>query len=305
VSPGVNYAAVMDVGGTSLTSAIVDSTGSVLSESLNHCEINSTGPAETILKTFAAILKSALLFAQLNDLDVLGIGISICGPFNYNEGISQIRGLNKYEAIYGFNVQEELRARLNIHEDVSMIFDHDASSFARGEAWSGAASDYRRTIVLTLGTGLGSAFVVDGVVVEEGRGIPRLGWIAGQPYREGLVDHYTSNAHIMKLYRERTGKDLDVIDIAGQAFAGDNIARDVFREVATTIGSVLLERHIIPFGAESIILGGQIAKSYELYLSGLSDQLIGVPSLKAIKQAADIDHSALKGVAKILFNSCC
>lgn len=302
MSTRVDYAAVMDVGGTSLASAIVDNSGFVLPDSLNHCEIDSTGPAEIIVTTFAAILDSTLSFARLNNLDILGIGISICGPFNYKEGISRIRGLNKYEAIYGVNIQKELRERLNLHVNIPMIFDPDAASFARGEAWCGAARDYRRTIVLTLGTGLGSAFIVDGEVVEKGPGVPRLGWVAGQPYRDGLVDHYTSNSHIMKLYRERRGESLEVVDIANKAFAGDNTARGVFREVATIIGNVLLERHIIPFGAESIILGGQIAKSYELYLSGLSDTLHSVPSLKAIKQAADIDHSALKGVGKIFFD---
>ena len=45
-----------------------------------------------------------------------------------------------------------------------------------------------RSVGLTLGTGVGSAFAVDGKIVGKGRGVPPGGEIWDLPYRESIVE---------------------------------------------------------------------------------------------------------------------
>ena len=46
---------------------------------------------------------------------LLGIGIAMPGPFDYNEGISLIRNLGKYDSIFGVNVRQYLSSEFNLN----------------------------------------------------------------------------------------------------------------------------------------------------------------------------------------------
>ena len=70
----------------------------------------------------------------------------------------------------------------------------------------------------------------------------------------------------------------------------------------TYAGLVIRVRHVIPFGARCLVVGGQIARSLELFRPGLERELRDVPGLDGIQLAADIERSALKGAAKLVFD---
>ena len=56
-----------------------------------------------------------------------------------------------------------------------MRYRNDAEAAIVGEALSGAGIAYSRLIGLTLGTGLGSAFIVEREVITEGDNVPPHG----------------------------------------------------------------------------------------------------------------------------------
>lgn len=296
-------AACLDIGGTSVKAGIVGRDGAVEPSSSLTRPVDSGGTAESILETFAATARGCLDFAQSHGIAVAGIGVCIGGPFDYPNGISLIRGLDKYEAIYGVNVKEHLRQALGLPAGFPILFDIDAWSFGRGEVWYGAGRDYRRVIVFTMGTGVGSAFAVDRTIVGEGPGVPWLGWISGQRHREGILNDYISRTSMRRRYRERTGLDVDVKEMAERAVGGDRAARDTFTEVGTELGGFLREHHVAEFGAECLIFGGQIARSFDLFVDPIRESLQAIPCLKAILPAADIEWSALRGAARWVFDS--
>ena len=298
-----HYAACLDIGGTSVKSGVVRMDGTLYAGSLRRRPVDSGGTAELILRTFADSLKEELDIVQNNNLILDGIGIAICGPFDYENGISKIRGVDKYESLYDVNVKEYLRRELELPSDLPMLFDIDAWAFGRGEVWTGAGKPYSRVVVFTMGTGVGSAFAVDGRVVSEGPGVPWLGWISGQKYRDGILNDYISRTYMMNRYRALTGLDIDIKDMADKAREGDANARQVFGEIGSELGDFLREHHVKEFGAECIILGGQISKSYELFVGPVKSALEGIESLQAILPAMDIECSALKGVARFVFDS--
>jgi glucokinase len=281
--------------------------------------IDSAGPREGMVAGFSAAIAEAMAQAERALLHVAGIAVAICGPFDYRRGISLIRGVGKYESLYGLDLRAALRERLGLDPGLPLLFDVDAWSFARGEAWRGAARGYRRAIAFTLGTGVGSAFLNEGRVVASGPGVPPLGWITGQRYREGILDNYLSRDYIIERFRSATAPDggglgqvqvppelsgapLDVEAIASRAAGGDERARQVFDEVAGRLGEFIRDRHVIPFEAECLVFGGRIARSLDLFRPGLERSLAGLPVLDALLASSDPEASALRGAAKLVFD---
>jgi glucokinase len=298
VSRPARYVACLDIGGTSVKSAVVGDDGAVAARSLTIDPVDSAGSREEILGAFARALGRALRLAREERMPLAGIGISICGPFDYERGISKITGLDKYEAIYDVDVKQALIEELRLPEALPFLFDVDAWSFARGEVWTGAARPYRRVIVFTLGTGVGSAFAADGRIVSDGNGVPWLGWVSGQKYRQGILNDYISRTFMIRRYQELGGPRIDVKDMAARADRGDPTARQVFVEVARELGGFLRHHHVEEFQAECLVFGGQISKSFHLLAGPLREELRDVRCPKAIIPAADIEGSAIKGVAK-------
>jgi glucokinase len=319
VTPDERCAIALDVGGTSVRAGAVGPNGELVAGSRRAVPIDSGGTRDSIVEGFGEALAGALARAERAGLRVLGIAVAICGPFDYRRGISLIRGVGKYDALYGVDLGAALRERLGLAEGLPLLFDIDAWSFARGEAWLGVACGYRRAIAFTLGTGVGSAFLDEGRVVTSGPGVPPLGWITGQRYREGILDNYVSRAYIIERYRSalaaaggdsahdpgplpHPGAPLDVESIARRASSGDERALRAFDEVAGRLGRFIRDRHVIPFEAECLVFGGRIARSLDLFRPALERSLTGIPSLKTVLASNDSEASALRGAAKLLFD---
>ena len=296
------FIACLDVGGTSVKSAVVKDDGSLLDHSFSVSPVDSGGSGKHILGAFAAALGRGLAIIENKRLRLLGIGVSICGPFDYERGISRITGLDKYEAIYDVNVKQVLQQELRLPAGLPLLFDVDSWSFARGEVWAGAARGYRRVIVFTLGTGVGSAFALGGRIVSEGPGVPWYGWVSGQKYRDGILNDYISRTFMVRRYEELSGTRLDVKEIAARADGGDSQAKRVFEEVGWELGGFLRDHNVEEFQAECLVFGGQISKSFHLFARPLREALKDVSCLKAIIPAEDIDGSAIKGVGRYVLD---
>jgi len=225
------------------------------------------------------------------------------GPFDYGEGISLMK--HKYASIYGLNVKREFVQRLDLEEDFLIRFENDAWTFLRGEAWLGAAQEYNRIVGLTLGTGLGSAFMVDDEIVIEGAGVPPHAWVGALPYDDGIVEDKISRRGIISRYRELAGnsfsKNEDVEGIALKGLeSGDKNSLKVFDELGFTLARVM-KPLLSDFKAECLVLGGQISKSFSLFEATLKKRLRSVPSLERVIRARLIDLSPLYGAAKLVF----
>jgi len=297
----MKFVVCMDIGGTSLKTGIVGESGALAPGSLHAETLDSRGSAQSILSAFADALRSSLAFASTENVPVAGIGIAICGPFDCEKGISLIRGVGKYEALYGVDVKSALRSMTGLADDLPLFFDIDSWCFARGEVWYGAGAGFERVIVLTLGSGLGSAFSIHRRIVAEGPGVPWLGWIAGQRYRDGILNDYICRDAMCRRYTQLSGLSADVAEIARAARGGDEPARQVFEETGSALGFFLREHNVRDFGAECLIFGGRISLSFDLFAPSLQNALGRLPCLRATLEAADIECSALKGAARYVF----
>jgi glucokinase len=258
-----NLAIGVDIGGSHITAVAVDMKRHVIiDQSRAESPVNNKAEADLILGVWADALKKVLKGIQTFNLR--GIGFAMPGPFDYVNGICLIRGVPKYEKLYGVNVGKAISSRLGLPCDCKIRFMNDATSFAVGEAWAGKASGYAKVMAITLGTGFGSAFVDNRIPVVDGETVPRLGCVYHLPFGNGIADDSFSTRWFTSRYTEVTGRKTDgVREIADEAKKGPEI-KALFDEFGRNLGS-FLSPWLLRFGAEILVIGGNISHAYDLF----------------------------------------
>ena len=146
-----------DIGGSHITAAVVDlTTGEMIPASKQKEKVNAAAEAHEIIASWTLAIGNAI---KASATPIASIGIAMPGPFDYPNGISLIKGVAKYESLYGMNIREALKKELNFSGDI--YFENDASCFAIGESWTGEGVGCDRVVAITLGTGLGGTFLIN------------------------------------------------------------------------------------------------------------------------------------------------
>jgi glucokinase len=223
--------------------------------------------------------------------DVERCGVAVPAPFDYERGIALLR--HKLAALYGVDVRGELAAALGI-DPAALSFLNDAAAFGLGEWWAGAARGYPRTVAITLGTGLGSAFLADGRIVQSGPSVPPEGALYLVPFRGAAVEERISRRGLLARYG--AGRGLDVQHVAERARHGDVHAREAFDHVAAELAEFLVP-WLVRFEAGCLVVGGSIARAWDLIEPVLEPALAPVESLELVTVAAAIDDAPLLGAA--------
>ena len=284
---GIEAVIALDVGGSSVKSALVTTNQQIIG-SVCVDVIQSESTADVILNTLAAIIN-----VHLNKVkEVRGVAFGFPGPFNYEQGICLIQNQAKYDALYGLNVGEMLKKILR-RPALEMKYRNDAEAAILGEALYGAGKLYPRLLGLTLGTGLGSAFIAEGVLVMEGPGVPPNGWLYSLPYRNQRADDLFSTRGLLARLRER---DIYADDVAS-AIQSAGESRIALSESFTSFGKDLgefLEPFISDFRADALLITGGIAEAWEYFVPSLKRSL-SVPVLRG----ALGNRAALLGAAAL------
>jgi glucokinase len=181
---------------------------------------------------------------------------------------------HKLPYLYGFDLRGALAARLNKPE-AQVRFVNDAAAYLLGEISAGSAQHIGRVVGITLGTGIGSAFAVNGHVVREGPGVPAGGEIWNVAYQGGIVEDLISTRAIRQSYQSRTGEDREVSAIAGAA-SHNPVAASVLTDFGRTLG-IALRTVLAEFRPEVIVLGGGISRSAQLFLPAAQAELATPP----------------------------
>ncbi|SDS67191.1 glucokinase [Paenibacillaceae bacterium GAS479] len=302
-----NIVIALDVGGTFIKTCIVEN-GVPLAWSQEVFPALADQDEGTILAQFMHILKSRY---QLYTSQVAGnglnyhwqIGFAFPGPFDYEQGICYVQGLGKFESLYGVNIREALYERLQKEEaewakqlqQAEIRFQNDARLFALG-----VSLDFPRDrfIALTLGTGLGSAFIDQAQISGHVQGIPESGWLYDQPYRGERIDDVFSRRGLLQLAEDLGAlhSGMDVKELAESARLGNVPAREVFREFGKRLADMLAP-YIELYRPTLIVFGGQISKSYDLFGKALQDG-INSPTIVIHTSENMLEHT-FKGISRL------
>jgi glucokinase len=274
---------VLDIGGTHVTAALVDPDGWHVTQTTRY-HVDADADAKAVLDRFwrAGNALRAPAGAMW--------GIAMPDPFDYQRGVGQFEGVGKFTALRGVDVGDSLRARLR----GEMAFLNDADAFLLGEWAAGAAKGARRCAGITLGTGIGSAWLVDGVVVDPGE--PSGGRIHRVTIGGLPLEDTVSRRAIRRAYAHAGGEvDADVREIAAAARAGSLVARRVLDAAMTSLGRVV-GRCTAGFRADVLVIGGSMSASWDVLGPAFRAGALG-NALPRVALAEDSDQAPLIGAA--------
>ncbi|NJP08699.1 MAG: ROK family protein [Leptolyngbyaceae cyanobacterium RU_5_1] len=155
-----------------------------------------------------------------------------------------------------------------------VIVANDANCAGLGEAWLGAGRQFRNLIMLTLGTGVGGAIILNGELFVGPHGAAgELGLITLNPNgspcnsgNQGSLEQYASAQAI------RCCTGLDPQELGTLALAGDANALEFWQRYGRTLGAGLASL-IYVLSPEAVIIGGGISASASFFLPAVQAEI--------------------------------
>jgi predicted NBD/HSP70 family sugar kinase len=221
-----------------------------------------------VVKLIEVGLDHVLTESGLSRAKVVGVGISIPGPFDHSTGVSV------FAPSWGW-VNVPLKAMLEEELEVPLYLDNPLKFNTVAEGWFGAGRQVDTMVAVVLGTGVGAGIVINGDLFhgasntagEWGHSVIVAG---GRPCRcgsRGCVEAYVGAPGILQTLAEiAPGSPLlipsdqtrSISAIAAAALQGDPVARSVVQQTAVYL-SAGLSSLINVINPELVILGSWVA----------------------------------------------
>ena len=242
----------IDLGGTAIKLGRFSKDG--------KCEQSITVPTPQPATPEAVIQALVTAINSLETATVKAIGVGTPGPADAAGKIAKI-AIN----LVGWN-DIPLAELLEKETGLPTIIANDANCAALGEAWLGAGRNFRNLILLTLGTGVGGAIILDGKLFTGHQGAAgELGLITLNPEgpkcnsgNNGSLEQYVSVQAIRRL----TG--LEPLKLGELAAKGDPKALEFWQSYGKNLG-VGLASLIYILTPEAIVIGGGVSASAKFF----------------------------------------
>jgi len=266
----------IDIGGTKVLGALVDTSGTVTLEK----RIPSPAQDPDQMVEVVASLITELADAAGQELEAVGVAAA---------GFIDATGST---VLYAPNLKwrnEPLRERLEQRTKLAVVIENDANAAGWAEFRFGAGQGTRDMAMLTLGTGVGGAIISDGQLRRGGFGIAgELGHIRvvrdGRPCgcgRKGCVEQYASGTALLNAAKalvasndpaaamlaelSPSAEQLTGQHIAQALLAGDSGARALIEDLGQYLGEAMgsITAALDP---EVYVIGGGLSEAGELVL---------------------------------------
>jgi glucokinase len=291
----------IDIGGTSSKLGLV-ADGRVMARS----RVQTTGHADEHAFADALVTEARRMMTE-HAVVITAVGI---GAPNAN----QLTGVIEMAPNLPWKNDVPLARMLSDRLGVPATLGNDANAAALGEWRYGAGRGIDDLLVVTLGTGVGSGFIVNGRLVLGSAGnAGEVGHMTLYPGgrqcscgRRGCVEAYVSIRGMLATYAEEGGTAgvSDVKGLADLAQAGDDAALSVFAHSAEWL-AIALANAVCTTGPRRIVLFGGIARNGELLMAPLRERFqasllnIYQGRVDLLTSALPDDDAALLGAAAL------
>lgn len=244
----------IDIGGTKIAGGVFAEDGALLKE----CVRSTPTTYDVFLKTCVDVVRF---------LDVEGtlpVGIGIAGRVTRLGELADASPNMPF--LRGKTFRGDLGQGLGRQQ---IALGNDANCMALAEAVDGAAAGYATVFGVTLGTGVGGGFVVQGDLLMGANGLAaEIGHIP-LPFRQdsdgplatcgcgqtGCIESSVCGAALARLYASRSGKQADARAIGALALAGDAQALSVLDSYYETLAKALVAV-VHTFDPDAIVVAG-------------------------------------------------
>lgn len=243
----------IDIGGTKIKVGLVRADGTLVTEPLQMAT-GTTDPSEKILHRLFLLIEEML--SKCPSAELLGIGLGCTGPLDIENGM--ILECNNLPTLQNYPLRKAIEERFALN----VTMNNDANAMILGEALWGAGKEAQTVLGITLGTGLGCAFVQHKRLWNGATASAGEIWTA--PYRDGIIEEYVSGNAISRLYYERTGEKERAPKVADLARKGDVEALLCWEEFRKALVFVLawVTNMMDP---DVLIVGGSVVHSSDLF----------------------------------------
>lgn len=244
---------------------------------------------------------NALLTSDPPKQNIKAIGVGLPGPTDAAGRVSKVAiNLSDWHDV-------PLADWLEQTTGLPVILANDANCAGLGEAWQGAGCGVKNVIMLTLGTGVGGAIILDGKLFVGPHGAGgELGLITLNPDgpecksgNQGSFEQYVSIRGI----RRATGKEpRELIDLAK---IGDKSALEFWQNYGRLLAAGLASSIYI-LTPEVIIIGGGVSAAADFFMPSLEAEIDArvLPSSRInlrILPAMLGNQAGIVGAAKLAF----
>ncbi|HUI29039.1 MAG TPA: ROK family protein [Candidatus Acidoferrales bacterium] len=307
----MNYIIGIDLGGTYIKAGAITKEGKILEEVSvpSHAEINP----QAVVGQIAGAVK--ILKEKFKNDELSGVGIGSPGMVDLDGGT--VKYPPNFAAWTVFRLGEET-AKI-IGDNVRV--ENDANAAAVGELKFGAGRGLKNFVMITLGTGVGGGFIIDGDVFRgENGGAGEIGHTTidydgprcncgnygcveayvGQKYLsqrviEKLKAHPES---VLNEFVSRNGEKLEPKMISEAAGKGDKFALQIWEETGSYVG-VAVASALNMFDLSTVIVGGGVSEAGKPLLSSI-EKTAKARVLSPLKPKVKILQAQLQNSAGIL-----
>lgn len=280
-----SFAIGVDLGGTNMRVAAVEDCGKQLEAVRAPTEL-PRGRDHVVNEISEVIRRLARKHAGTHRL--VGVGMGVPGIIDLESGT--VHSAANLPGWSDYPVRSELEMRLG----VPVVLENDANCAALGEKWVGAGQEVDDLCMLTLGTGVGGGFVVNGKPWHGVMGMAgELGHMTviadGTPCpcgNRGCLEQYASATAIKRMAMEAMAKGeapclASAAELGPQFTArtvfecaqqGDAAAVAIFETAGTALG-IALGNLINALNLPLYVIGGGVARAWEAFCPALLREL--------------------------------
>ena len=281
------YKVGVDLGGTNIVAGVIDDSYKIIAKA--KLKTNVPRPAEEIFDDIAKCVEQAVENANITLDDVESVGIGTPGSVDKKAGIIQFANNLYFENVH---IVEYLEKKL---PGMTFRIENDANCAALGEAIAGAGKGRSSFVAVTLGTGVGGGYILNGKLVtgcngaggEFGHTVIKFDGEECNCGRRGCWERYASATALVNQTKDAMLKNKESLmwkradgkieNVNGRtAFDamrdGDEIAKKVVKTYIDyiAVGTINLINELQP---ELICFGGGISNEKENILAPLRERI--------------------------------
>ena len=280
-----DYSIGVDLGGTNLRIAAVSTDGQLLEKVTVATRIDRG--ADHVIDDMCNAIRT-LSDRYRGGGEFLGAGIGVAGIIDLDAGI--VRKSANLPGWENYHVREQIERRLGTR----IYLENDAKVAALGEQWLGAGRDEDNMALLTLGTGIGGAIVLDGKIFHGMNGMAgEFGHVTIEPEgvpcgcgNRGCAERYASASGIVRMAREliESGQAPELAKAANSeaefsarlvydlAKQGDEAAQRIFQRFGCALG-ILLADIVNILNLPVYVVGGNVAAAWDAFAPRMFEEL--------------------------------
>lgn len=262
----MNYVVAVDVGGTEIKTALVDSDLSVITT------VSAPTPKADSMGTKTVKVIESIVSKFSKNYAISAIGLAVPGALDEPTGTSRWSGNLQWKDL-------PIRDLLENTIKIPVSFGHDVRTAAVAEMRNGAAKNSRNAIFLPVGTGIAAALILDGEIRSADGYAGEIGHInvnGNYPCvcgKSGCLEAAASTLAISKAYEAQGGEvGITTKEIYKLVVAGDEVATQIWMDAMAAMARAC-EILVTLLAPEVIVFGGGLSNAGETFLQPIRDYL--------------------------------